>query len=331
MKMIIIILGIFCLITKLSLNQETATSELIPKRSNVVFILGEDQNIENPYYDLAKRYYLLQKDFILVDTCRSLVAVRDYLEESHQEDVPYGKIEIVVHSNPWTGVSVPVFEDDHRAEVGNLTNAMVDGSFLPLSDKLVDSMTQINLQACGLGHNEAFLEAFKHAIGGFDGQLPKVTASKQFIQYKEDDQQRMVKKHLKSWYGFYKTGYRPGHIRLSRQFKKRYPDAQINWRSALERTRPLLHGEAYHYTMNVPLDWKVFFNGHTEMPELKKDQDILDFVMEQEDLMEVIGKLEIPAEKFRWKVKRVIDVERPYIKLIGKTSIVCILKDAASI
>lgn len=328
-SIIIILIASICLIAKMSLQEETIivnpTEESL--RQDVVFILGEDTDEENPYYDLAKKYYLQKTDVTLVDTCRSLMDVRNYLHHSHEGDQAYGDIQIIVHSNPWTGISVSVSEEEGRAGLEDLTNAIADGSFKPLSDRLIDSTTNINMQSCGLGNNVSFLEAFSYALGGFDGQKPNVTASKYFIQYKENSQGQLVQKELNSWYGFFKTGYRPGHIRLSRQFKKRYPEVKINWRSALERTMPLSNTDAYHYTMNVPVEWKVEFNGHSEMPELNDDKEILEFVKSQPDLMGITEKLEVPVDKFRWKIKKHIDVETPYIKLYGKTSIVCVLQE----
>src|SRR5688500_16379575 len=61
----------------------TITLKKILNRYSIVFILGEDKEVDNLYYKEALRYYTInaegKTDFV-VSTCRSLSEVKDFLK-----------------------------------------------------------------------------------------------------------------------------------------------------------------------------------------------------------------------------------------------------------
>ena len=96
--------------------------ENIAKRETITFILGEDNDPQNQYYTKAESHYRShpsQKNEWIVKHCRSLKSVRDYLEQ-YNNGQPWGRINLVVHSNEWLGLGLPVFENgkkNHRSVI----------------------------------------------------------------------------------------------------------------------------------------------------------------------------------------------------------------------
>ena len=169
-------------------------------RPSITFILGEDEKNKNPYYSLANQYYLYHPDHknnIFIDTCRSLVALRNHLANNLPENATaWGEITVVVHSNQWTGMSVPVVTGGERTTVHSLFESIQNQQFVALPNTILDAQTVIDFKACGLGSNTDLLQALATAFGGFDKVQPRVQSSKHFIYYAQDKHQPVSYTHL---------------------------------------------------------------------------------------------------------------------------------------
>lgn len=316
------------------------SNETPEERESITFIMGEDHDSDNPYYTEAHHYYLhnpnAQTDHV-INHCHSLIAARNYLEEhSPKNGLPWGLVNIVLHSNEWSGLGVPVFDGGTRSSLTNINQAIANGRFLPLEDTVIDSQTEIVLQACALGKNQAMLKAISHAFGGAtDLERPIVRSSKYFIFYEStkyngipQDCHRYL---VDAKYVFYKMGYRPGDIRLSQQLQAIYPDVETNWRDALSRTSPRFLGDIYHHTFEVPIIWTVTYPDIAERPDLstKAAQEI--WLNAQPELDEAIQQFGIPKDKFNWVFKNIDytfedGVTEPGIKAVGYCTVLCVLQ-----
>ena len=308
------------------------------KRPSITFIMGEDKNEKNPYYQEARNYYQLHphdRTEMLVDSLRSLVEIRDHLQRlAVQKGRPWGRVNIVLHSNEWMGLSIPVFPNGERATTNSIQLAVEEGKFEELNTRVIDEHTQFNLNACGLGKNRKILEAIKRA---FFGQNPKakVNSSPYFVSYTSKKYNAMPynckRYYSEYYYAFFKTGYRPGDIRLSRQLKQRYPETALNWRDALSRTQPRWPGDTYHYSFKVPIVWIVTYASQAERPEINTKAGREKWLDDQEELQESMRKMDIPKDKFNWTFRK-INYEfadgtvEPAIKAIGFCTILTILK-----
>lgn len=315
-------------------EQDFPSIKLIQKtdlRSNITFIMGEDKDPENPYYAQAENYYRTHpedKTEWLITHLRSLKEVRDYLAQHAQRK--WGTINLVVYSNEWTGMSVSVLPKGARATAESIYAAIEEGYFQPLPETAVDSKTELLLHACALGKNEALLEAISLAFGGEMAGSPRVRSSKYFIHYNatEDGTERYLSEY---WNTYFKTGYRPHDIRLTKELEEKYSEAEVYFYDALQRTQPRFAGDSYHYFFNVPVNWVVAFPTAADRPILDTDEAKENFLYQQTELLETVGELNIPLEKFRWEYKYIDHTfgdgsTEPAILIKGKTSVLCILK-----
>ncbi len=303
-------------------------------RSSITFILGEDKERDNPYYSKAREYYKLNLDnrtTPIISHCTSLLGMRNFLENYPTDNgLPWGTINIVVHSNEWKGLGVPLNEKGERIITSLLRKAIQDNTFLPLADNILDGGSTLMIYGCGLGNNSALLTELRRAFGGDDAQQPIVRASKLFIGYytEDNDAQRFLSEY---WYGYFKTGYRPANYHLQRQFEANYPTEEVDWIDALSRTQPRFAGDVYHYYFNIPISWMITFENEADFPDISDETKQLEWLKQQRELITALERIEIPFDKFRWKLKKTSHtfedgVTEPVIKIEGKSSVLCVLR-----
>ena len=302
-------------------------------RPSITFILGEDQKDSNPYYALAKQYYLYNPNYKnnhYVDTCRSIVAVRNYLADHLPINAAgWGKITIVVHSNQWTGISVPVIEGGHRTTINSLFENIQTQEFQALPDSIVNQATIIDFKACGLGINKDLLKALALAFGGFDEQQPIVQSSENFIYYYTDEHQHIQSKHFKPYYAFYKTAFKPANLHLVKELQEHYPTAEIDWLTAIQNKQPRWKDDFFHHRFNVPIEWYVYVDKDLATLNFDSEKKKIDFIEMQPELMKIVRDFDIPIEKFRWTfvVEKEEGVATVLIK--GKATVLCVLEEVS--
>ena len=326
-NIILFYLSVLSTFSVFATNQQLTNT---PERKSITFILGEDENINDQYYELAKKYHLLNanaKSDYFDDTCRSLISVKRQLEQiAITEDIKWGEINIIVHSNQWTGISVPVSENGKRTNVSSLIDAIFDGTFAPVADTYLDSHTRMNIKACGLGQNVELIEALQLAFGGMDDEQPIVHSSSFFIQYFENEYGEIQCKELEPFYAFYKTAYKPADLHIEKQFQKRYPNETINWLDILQNKRIEIDG-LYSKKFNVPIEWEILVSKEEKVSDFKSEKDKLAFISRQKDLMEVLNKFNIPIDKFRWNITTKLQNNERVVKINGKATVVCVLRE----
>ncbi len=307
-------------------------------RHNITFILGEDTDDNNPYYKSAENYYRYHpeaKTEWLITHLRSLREVRNYLEKHAKGK--WGAINLIVHSNEWTGMGVKVTPDGKRASVESIQEAIEVGHFPPLSEKIVDRDTELLIHACALGKNEPLLEAISLAFGGEIAGSPTVRSSKLFIHYNSPNgNPKNTERYLSNfWYAYFKTGYRPSDTHLVRHLNNENPEVDVDFRDALTRKQPRFPGDLYHYYFNVPVNWIVTFPSEADLPDLSTQAAKDTFLNDQTELLEIVEKLNIPVDKFRWQFKTTTytfddGTTEPAIIIKGKSSVLCVLQSLTS-
>jgi len=309
----------------LKLKKHQMNAAALGERPSITFILGSDEEDEQ-YFHLARKYYLNQHqtDFF-VDHCQSLIEVRDYLERHLPEGSPaWGEINMVLHSNQWTGMKLSLYGTEERTTKEGLMEAIQKGSIKPLSDQVIDCNSLINIAACGLGSNEKLLATLQRALGGADDHTPNIASTSNFVYYAESDG-NVSSKSLKPFYAFYRTAYRPAELHLVRQLENRYPEIQIDWLQAMRRKTPRWDGDPFHTRFNVPVDWRLVLEKEDPILKLIGQDKGVAFVKTQSSLMELLEKYEIPVDKFRWTIDQKEVNGKVQVHIKGKSTVLCIL------
>lgn len=311
------------------------------KRKSITFIMGEDEKTQNPYYAEATNYYRYneqeQTDEV-IDTCRSLWSIKTFLEDHRPANgLPWGAINIVVHSNEWTGLSMPIFPNGERINTAILANFQTKNQFSPIPSEVADGQTSIDFKSCGLGRNQLLVNSLQELFLNDDcaGTSPKVTASPYFLFYESEKYKGIPISTKKSkatvWYAFYKTGYREGDIKLSRQLSKRYPDAKVDWRKALAHKSEDRAAQLFHYNFTIPIEWTVTYESEADRPNLMTKESQHKWLAEQPELQTELAAYGIEIDKFRWRFKEMDytfddGVVEPAIQVKGLCTVVCILR-----
>ncbi len=307
------------------------------KKNTITFILGTDSKANNPYFEKAGQYFRFStenKTEWVVDSCKTLEEIKAFLRENHPGDAPWGTINLVVHGNEWTGISLPVNEGaSKRTSKNKLAQYNLSPATPPLSDQQIDKNTLVKVYACGLGKDTLLLNQLSIAFGGHDHDRPTVESTPYFVQFLDKNHLTgQVDLHQAEYfYAFFKNGYRPGDIRLSRQLSSRFPDAGIDWRGALSRTSPRFSGDTYQYTIDVPVVWIVTYPNKDLRPTLGTKEAQQTWLNQQTALKQSLEKMDIPEEMFNWHFREIMyeteaGEEVPAIKVIGLSSVVLVLR-----
>jgi hypothetical protein len=322
---------------KPNVEQLNDTTE-IQSRPGITFILGEDKDEFNPYYEQARRYYTYHeegKTDYVVSFCKSLLEVRNYLEKTMPENgVPWGRINLVSHGNQWTGLSVRVTTDSKRTTTERVREHINNSSFRPLPDSVVDGDTEIFIHGCGIGNNEELVDAIGEAFGGREN-TPVVRASRLFEYYTslQLDEQVMTERYLtKTWLISYKMKEPPPPLAIVNELRDKYSEAGVDWNGALQRRMPRWPGDIYHYTFEVPVKW-IISNGDP-LPGVADESAQLAWIQRQSNIIAELVRLNLPKEKFSWSFTKVYvknsDGEKsPAVLVKGYCTILTVLQPLA--
>jgi hypothetical protein len=288
------------------------------------FILGEDKG-EQQYYTLAEEYFNTNS----VKACQKIIKhIRSLEELNHflnRQTLlrPIDRMEIVVHGNVWSGLSVSIHDGGERAYPKELLKATRDGQLPLLNDNVVDSNTIINVWGCGIGTNPLLQLGVRNCFQTQSGQQPKINLTKKFVVFKRSsDKVNMVQASY--WPYFFKRGYRPSEKTIADELAKQYPDVSIP---------EVLHEENDNHRIeefNVPIKWKVRYALKEDRPDLSTTDSQMAWIKSQPKLMRKIKDLSIPIDQYNWVVQKVLEYKDdgsvvPFVQAIGMSSVLCVL------
>jgi hypothetical protein len=320
-----------------SVSIHIAADTLMPvaaSAESVTFILGEDKSSENPYYAEATKYFnseTPEKTLHLVTSCRSLVEVRQYLTNHAPENqLPWGRINLVSHGDQWLGLSVKVTPDSRRATLERLQEFIDAGTFNPLPDSIIDENTEVALHACGIGNNKAFVETFGNVFRS-KSAVPHVIAPRLFEFFSTVNQGESGRYQAKVWMVPYKKDEKPGDIILCNLLHEEYPNEATDWQDALTRTQPRFAGDTYHYTFDIPVNLVISLSANDTLPELSNTENILQWIDQQPEINHILSKIQIPADLFSWNLKKGFSKNKDGKKSVavsvkGFCTMLCVLK-----
>jgi hypothetical protein len=293
----------------------TVINEVAVIREPLVFITGVDKG-DNDFYKSARQYFI-EQEFEVVDDAFSLEEIINWLNSNYDERL-YGEIHIVSHSNPWKGMSLEAVIKGKRITVETLKKNTIEGN-LPELKNVIATDSKIVFHSCGLGENTGLLKMFKNIFT--TNNTPTIVASPFYTIFGKEFSSHYL---AKPYYGFYPTAHSPGKMDLSKEFAKKYPqEKEIDWLETLYNNSERYIGEAYTFKFNIPVEWEVdFSNSDEDAPKFASQEEIMDWIAEDENISKEFSNYKIPLEKFRWRTS----IKDGKLIIKGKTSVVCILK-----
>ncbi len=324
----------------LQFSREQAALAAAPAgaREGVTFIMGEDRNPENRFYQAATDYYTTDdgaRTEHLERNLRCLADVREYLHNHRPAVGPWGVVNIVAHSYEWGGLSVPVREGQGRTDLTALRLAIASGELKPLEDSVVDCRTDFRIQGCALGRDTALLRLMSIAFGGRDLERPKVGSSRYFVYYESQREGGIVESanqfFAQYWYVVYPKGQRPGNAELAKRFAERYPADKTDWRSALGRSGPRWPGDAYYRMLSLPATWVTVYPESAALPRVSTVPARRAWLEAQTELGQRLRGLGLGLDDFLWSARDTSVVDsgavRPAILAMGRSTIACVEQD----
>ncbi|TXD51535.1 MULTISPECIES: hypothetical protein [unclassified Polaribacter] len=292
----------------------TVKQEVIT-RNPLVFITGFDKGEEH-YYETARSFFE-EKEFEIVEDQYSIEEIINWLNRNVSEN-PYGEIHIVNKSNPFKGMSLETVVKGEKVTAQTLRKNITMGT-LPILQESVNANSKIIFHANGLGENKELMKAFKDAFCA--DELPNVIASPYYSIFNgEFSNHYLAKPH----YVFYPTAHSPGKVDLSKEIARKYPqEKDINWYDTLNNEYERFVGEAYTTQFEIPIKFELdYHNSDNEVPTFENQEEIINFIEQQELLFAEVEELNIPIAKYRWTYR----MKNSTLIITGKSTGLVVLK-----
>ncbi len=159
-------------------------------RQNITFIMGKDSSDTNLFYQTASLLYQSHENHktdLIVDHLRDISAVKNYLKTNANPTKPWGLINIVSHSSPWSGLSNNSEDENNQSlNLFSINEMITDKNFTPLNNETIDAFSEIRLVGCALGKQSNMLKALSVYFGGQDHQRPVVKAPIKHVYMNHD-------------------------------------------------------------------------------------------------------------------------------------------------
>jgi len=301
--------------TSVTINNQSNTEEEAELRKPIVFITGYDKG-DNTFYANSRSYFQ-EKKYQIVEDAYSLEEIIRWMNQNATTK-PYGDVHIVSHSNPWKGMSLETVVKGERITTETLRKNITQGT-IPKLKNVVSKNTKIIFHSCGLGENTQLMQTLKEAFVA--DKTPSVIASPYYNVFGGQFSNHYL---AQPYYVFYPTAHSTGKLDLSKEIAKKYPEeVDIDWYDALNNEEERYVGEAYTFQFNIPVKWVFdYHNSDNPIPTFTMQEEIMDWIADNEDLAKEMGNYNIPLEKFRWTYS----VKNSKLTIKGKTTVLCVLK-----
>jgi len=301
-----------------------------PHRS-ITFIVGEDKTY-NKYYTNAARYFTLHEADSEHQVVIAPLSLAEIMERLNQLPTGYrwSDINIVSHGNTWTGLATRVYPGGPRTTVETLIEAEQDGRLPALRTGIFDDSSHVVFYACGLGRDLPLMQKLKSVFSA-PHTAPKVSSTKLFNIFSAG-RTKAVHSLADFYHVFYRPGHHPGNTVLADRFKARYPGVSIDWADALSRKLPDHPGQPFSYKYHIPVSWTEVYRTDETPPHLQTQDEIINWILDQEDFLHLIRRYGIPIDRFQWSVRYFTYRDdtgeaRPAMKVKGRVTVMSVLRE----
>ena len=269
----------------------------------VVFMLGEDRSLRNPYFTHAKSFFStdsVEKTDLVITECRDLAAVHCFLANNRPIQGAWKKIYLVVHGNQWTGMRVPVRAGDPDRTSAEMIRKGIEQELFPaLPAGHVAQETKMIVDGCNIGQDQALLDALSVAFSDV-----KVISSRYFTIFEANS--GPTKCYLADTrYVVFPAGTYPGNRAVTAQLQHRYPNDQTDWNSALQRLAPRFPGDSYVHYFSIPVHWTTVYDNQESRPHPITPEAQLAWIKTQPELVAKIEGMGLTPDQFRWELQAV--------------------------
>ncbi len=301
-------------------EEKTATNiikkeEKVVHRSPIVFITGYDKKDDNFY--TGARTFFKDKNFQIIEDAYSLEEIIEWLNTNATSN-PYGEVHIVNKTNPWLGMNLETVVNGKKITSESLQESINEGN-IPTLKNVITNDTKIIFHANQLAKNTELINNLKSTF--ITDKTPQIIASPYYNIFGGEFTNHYL---AEPFYVFYPTANSPGKVDLSKEIARKYPnEKEVEWFAALTNEKERYVGEPYTLQYNVPIKLELdYHNSDNDIPSFTMEEEVMDWIANDEDLANKVRELNIPVEKFRWTWK----VKNSKLTLKGMSTVLCVLK-----
>lgn len=302
--------------------------ESAPRRS-ITFLMGEDTDSRNSFYANAIRYYRedpFEKTSFVETGCRSFTEVREYLASNcRASEVPWGRVNLVVHGNGFTGFSAPVRAGEGRADRTSFQVALMAGDFRPATGAVIDGRTEFHVISCGTGRlaglGRALAEFFRSERGS-----PRIFLDDRFQLFQvRRDGKRIERIAADARYWFAPIENVPIAPALAEQMRK-YPERARELPEArLMRRAPGGGPEPFYRSFAVAFEWRFLFSDDDPILNEKESSSRRDWMAIQPEIRRTFAEAGLDEKDFLWQFEneRSLEENAGMVRVSARAAVLC--------
>ncbi len=297
--------------------EKVTEKPVIEFRKPVVFITGNDKG-NSHFYDSA-RVYFKEKNYEVINGKYSIEEIISWMNKNATEN-PYGEVHIVNNNNPLKPMNLETVVNGEKITAKSLQKAINEDRLPLIKDETITDDTKIIFHTNQLATNTDLVNTLKSAFIT-ENKIPQLVASPYYNVFGGAFSNHYL---AQPYYVFYPTANSPGKVDLSKEIAKKYPEEkEIDWYDALNNERERYVGEPYTIQYTIPVNLELdYHNSDNEIPHFVMQEEIMDFIANEENLLKEVQKTNIPVDKFRWSYI----VKNDQLIISGKASALCVLK-----
>lgn len=288
----------------------------VERPRSVVFIAGYDKGGKT-YFSDAKSFFQKQ-DAEIVETAYSLQEMILWLNVN-KKNKPFSEIHIVAN-NKLSKVQLETTVKGDLVSSEAIKTAVVSG-LLPKLENVLEKDAKVVLHSAGLGSQVELVDDIQEVFSS--DVTPSVIASENISVFGGQFSEHFM---AKPYYVFYPTANSPGRVDLSKELKATYPEAEIDWLSAMNNPTEKFQGDIYSYKFNIPVKWEIAYENDEDIPSFRTLDQMYAFMQDHDEISKDLEALKVPIEKFRWF--QTVKGDKLVIK--GKVTVVCVLEPVMS-
>ncbi|WP_105004600.1 hypothetical protein [Tenacibaculum sp. SG-28] len=255
----------------------------------IVFITGHDRDATTFYSDATE--YFTNKNYKIVQGVYSLEEMLTWLNNNAYHKT-YGEIHIVNNNSPWLGMDLETRINGTRVNSTSLEKCL-DNEKLPVLENHFNANSKIIFHSNALAEDTKLIQALQRVFTTENNA--EIIASPYFNVFGGEFSAHYL---AKPYYVFYPTAKSPGKVDLSKEIAKKYPEEEFEWYDALNNERERYVGEPYTIQQNIPIVFEIdYHNSDDEIPDFTSSEEIMQWVINDEDMTQKVKSLNIPIEK----------------------------------
>lgn len=304
----------------------SAEADNQPLSLHYVFIAKSSSGKNSNYYNAAYNYYKslqsFNKNIVLIRNTSSLNSIVETLNKKQQNSL-VSKITIVSHASQWSGLNLPISDDDkNKTSAFLLKKHLTSNNIKTVKSGVFSKDITISIDGCGVGRNSQILDQLSNYFLTEDVIKPNITGSQgyAYFYHSNDDKPSFYKSEIPIYELLFPYSDDFNYKNVANDFKEYFGNS-VPWSEALELPYKTLEINNFTFRQRV---LTVTSYGFRE--DIKNFSLINNYIKRHDNLSFQLAQYDAVPSDFNWQLIPTNDPE--VTRIVGRSIVVTIFNSS---